>query len=61
MMHPVTRRIVFESNDFRVGHVVARPSSAECGSTPLELRRKKSRTAVTKMRKIVIAHKVQRH
>lgn len=30
-MHTITRRIVFESSDFRVGHVVARPSSPECG------------------------------
>lgn len=30
-MHAVTRRVVFESNDFRIGHVVARPSSPECG------------------------------
>lgn len=30
-MHTVARRIVFESNDFRVGHVIARPSSLECG------------------------------
>jgi AraC family transcriptional regulator len=30
-MQAVTRRIVFESNDFRIGHVVARPSSAERG------------------------------
>ena len=31
-MHAVViRRIVFESNDFRIGHVVARPTSAECG------------------------------
>jgi AraC family transcriptional regulator len=30
-MHAVTRRIVFESNDFRIGHVVARPSSPESG------------------------------
>jgi AraC family transcriptional regulator len=30
-MHAVTRRVVFESHDFRIGHVVARPSSPECG------------------------------
>ena len=30
-MHAVTRRMVFESNDFRIGHVVARPSSPKCG------------------------------
>src|SRR6266702_3328795 len=30
-MHAVTRRIVFESNGFRIGHVVARPASLECG------------------------------
>ena len=30
-MHAVIRRVVFESSDFRVGHVVARPSSPECG------------------------------
>jgi AraC family transcriptional regulator len=30
-MHVVTRRIMFESNDFRIGHVIARPSSPECG------------------------------
>ena len=30
-MHAVTRRVVFEGQDFRIGHVIARPSSAECG------------------------------
>lgn len=30
-MHAVTRRILFESDDFRIGHVVARPSSPERG------------------------------
>lgn len=29
-MH-ISRRIVFDSGDFRIGHVVARPTSAECG------------------------------
>lgn len=30
-MHAVKRRIVFESRDFCIGHVVAHPSSTQCG------------------------------